>query len=156
MPDPGPTSEAPGPRVRWPEDLLKKHRLDEETARFLRTLGLPEYLPGMTLEFGIFDSDGPDLVIGEDVEGSPIYVDSESGAVFHAALMEPNRPYFINSSVRLLAHFVQRIVFDPAHGGEAWSENLLNELRAVDAPALQAWDTCMWPALIDRFQLDVE
>ena len=155
MSEPDPI-ESPGPLLRWPGDLLEKYPLEGATKQFLSSEGLPQFLPGMTLEFGVFDSDGPDLLIGDDC-GFPIYVDSASGAVFHSDSPGPGRRCMINSSVRQLAYFIQRI-FDPSHDdedGETWAKILLEELKTVDAPALQSWDDCMWPALIDRFQLNI-
>ena len=140
-------------RVIWPHELLARYKLDADTKLFLSTVGLPEFIPGMTIEFGVFDSDGPDLIIGEDY-GLPIYIDSTSGAVFEARESTAER-CFINSSARLLSRFIQMIVFDAPHDSGSWAEQVREQLLALDLAALDDSSHCLWPFIIDRFEINL-
>jgi len=116
-------------------------------------IGLPEFFDWFTYEFGVYDSEGPDLVIGEN-SGYPVFIDSSSGAVF--AQDEPDtRRWFLNSSVELLSRFLhlisefQRVPDDTAGKDGAFTQ-MRQEMIRLDSPALSDPSKCVWACWIDQ------
>ena len=141
------------PRFKWSEDQLRSASLSEQTLRFLLESGLPEFVPGMTLEFGAFDSDSPDFVIGEDLE-SPIFVKSGGDEVWIEG-RDNECDTFVNTSVVFLEQFIALILAEHQSGEpDSWANQITRELSKMDPLALASNRNCMWPHVIERFAVN--
>lgn len=141
------------PRFKWSQDLISNAFVSDETARFLIDRGLPEFVPGMTLEFGAYETDFPDFVIGEDFD-VPVFVKNGSDEVWIQS-RDSHGDVFVNSSVVLMNHFIARILEDRGNlNSDTWSRKIALELYEADPLAFAADRTCMWPHVIDRFALN--
>src|SRR4051812_46731639 len=92
------------PQIRWPSQIFDQHPIPAASREFLISVGLPECFEWPTYEFGVYDSDAPDLVIGE-IGDDPIVVESASGEVWFCQ-DSPAADRFFNSSVELLSRFL--------------------------------------------------
>ena len=141
------------PRFKWSHDLTSEASISSETAVFLLERGLPEFVPGMTLEFGAYEADSPDFVIGEDFD-APILVKSGSDEVWIQG-RDDQGDVFVNSSVALMEQFIARVIEDRGSlDSDTWTHQITLELSKADPLAFAADRNCMWPHVIDRFALN--
>lgn len=134
-------------QVRWPVEVFEAHPIPVPSREFLTTVGLPEVFSWPMYEFGVYDSEGPDLVIGEDF-GHPIFIDRASGVVLEKAEALQKR-WFINSSVECLSCFLhlaaefQRVSEEPSDLRQAFTQ-MREEMLRIDPGALAETGCCTW------------
>ncbi|MHA3771772.1 SUKH-4 family immunity protein [Verrucomicrobiota bacterium sgz303538] len=133
-------------QVRWPGEIFEAHPIPVPSREFLTTIGLPEAFSSPMYEFGVYDSQGPDLVIGEDFE-HPIFIDCVSGAVLEEG-EAPQVRWFINSSVECLSCFLY-LAAEFQRGSEQPSKmqaftQMREEMLRIDPDALAEAGCCTW------------
>lgn len=127
------------PRYVWaPEDLLHQD-IPAATKDFLRSRGLPFFVGGSSIEFGIYDSEDA-FVIGQDLD-YPIYIAAD-GCVWHGSSDSESGDQFMNSSVHHLDRFLDVYVswFDsindiPEDAVRSAASRTIAALRLDDPPA---------------------
>jgi hypothetical protein len=139
--------------VRWSLKDLEPYAIPAEARRFLSEEGLPQEIPGTTVEFCVCDSENA-LVIGIDYE-FPIEV-HEDGSVWE--MDSPEGDVFINSSVRQLAQSVtlyleviQREDDIPEDGSDLLE--LRRQLKEVDEVAMIEDGHHFWPGLVEMLEV---
>lgn len=135
------------PQVQWPIEIFKTHSIPFSSREFLISVGLPEFFEWPPFEFGVYDSDLSDLVIGE-LENQPILIDATTGIVWLESEQPPLR-FFFNSSVALLSRFFH-LVFEFQHAPEDDASQrdafarMHSEMLALDPAALENARASIW------------
>nr|WP_184337327.1 SUKH-4 family immunity protein [Prosthecobacter vanneervenii] len=143
------------PQIRWPREIFETHSIPAKTRDFLISVGLPECFEWPMFDFGIYDSDSSDLVIGESGD-QPILIEATTGIVWFESEQPPIRILF-NSSAELLSRYLQ-LVFEFQHVPDddaSLSQALMrmrSEMMALDPAAIGPAETCVWTRWLDEWE----
>ena len=139
----------PDNHILWKERDLATAKIPPEAKLFLMTEGLPEWIP-YEIEFGLFDSDGEDLVIGVHTE-CPILID----ALGQVKVETSGGPRLFNSSVAQLGDCIRAYLdLRSADAEENFNgpEELRHRLSAIDAHCWQP--NSIWHDILQEIEKD--
>ncbi|MFC5455833.1 SUKH-4 family immunity protein [Prosthecobacter fluviatilis] len=146
------------PQVRWPNEIFETHPIPVSSRKFLISVGLPEVFEWPKFEFGVYDSDLPDLVIGE-AENQPILIDVTTGIVW-LEINQPAQRLFFNSSAELLSRFFylvhefQQTPDDDSSQQRAFA-HMRSEMLELDPKAITTTETCIWTRWLDEWEMNL-
>jgi hypothetical protein len=139
-----------GNHILWHTEDLAHKPIPEEAKLFLMQQGLPEWIP-YAIEFGLYDSDGTELVIG--VRGDqPILVCPDG----HVEVEEARGPCFFNSSVPQLGDCISAYLTLTGADEEASAHSLEAFKRRLTEIDPQCWQTgSVWEAVLREVEKDL-
>jgi len=139
----------------WTPDDFSGVRVPDAARQFLMQVGLPTFVTGFWLEFGVFDGDLPYLIIGVDDE-KPVVIDEEGCVLVLGE--QPGEEWYCNSSVENLSRFLFEVEAFclQAHDDDAALQHeyqaLRDRLRQVDPEGMADAPRHVWPVFLDNME----
>lgn len=125
--------------LKWPQEILVKADIPEESKEFLATEGLPEFVSVPWLEFGIFDSN-PDLVISEFSDDMIIVIRSDGLVELENS---DGNCFYMNRDVKTMGAFFSILMSGKPPG------EVRRTMTQLDPQAMGPSEGCFWPQVLD-------